>query len=70
MEIEEVEVVIDKDGKVRIEVRGVKGPACLDITKGLEAALGGKVESREMTPEALECPRIEEERIRRQGGAG
>ena len=52
MDLQEIDVFIDKDGKVRIEVRGVKGKACLDITQALEAALGGQVEQREMTPEA------------------
>lgn len=54
MELEEIEVFIDKDGQVRIEVRGVKGMACLDLTQDLEAALGGQVEEREMTPEAYD----------------
>ena len=54
MGLEEIEVFIDKDGKVRIEVRGVKGMSCLDLTKDLEDALGGEVEDREMTPEAYE----------------
>ena len=54
MEVEEVQVIIEKDGRVRIEVRGVKGKACLDLTQELEQALGGQVEAREMTPEALE----------------
>ena len=54
MELQEIEVVIDKDGKVRIEVRGVKGMSCLDLTKDLEEALGGEVEEREMMPEAYE----------------
>jgi hypothetical protein len=55
MELQEIEVFIDKDGQVRIQVRGVKGLACLDLTKELEAALGGQIEAREMTPEALEA---------------
>jgi hypothetical protein len=46
-------VVIAPDGTVRIEVRGVNGPACLAATADLEAALGGQVVSREMTSEAL-----------------
>jgi hypothetical protein len=54
MELQEVDVFIDKDGQVRVEVRGVKGMSCLDLTKALEAALGGQVESREMTAEAYE----------------
>jgi len=54
MELQEIEIFIDQAGKVRIQVRGVKGAACLDITKELEEALGGQIELREMTPEALE----------------
>ena len=54
MEVQEIEVFIDKDGQVRLEVRGVKGGACLDITAALEQALGGQVQSRELTPEAQE----------------
>jgi hypothetical protein len=54
MEMQEIEVIIEKDGQVRIEVRGVKGPSCLDLTKGLEEALGGQVEDRQMTPESQE----------------
>ncbi|MBN2002913.1 MAG: DUF2997 domain-containing protein [Anaerolineae bacterium] len=52
MELQEIEVFIEKDGKVRIEVHGVQGMSCLELTKALEAALGGQVESREMTHEA------------------
>lgn len=54
MDIEEIEVFIDKNGEVRIETRGIKGMSCLNLTAGLEAALGGEVESREMTAEAYE----------------
>lgn len=54
MDLQEIEVTINKDGQVEVRIRGVKGDACLDITKGLEAALGGEIILREMTPEALE----------------
>ncbi len=54
VEMQEITVVIEKDGQVRVEVRGVKGASCLDVTKGLEEALGGQVEDRQMTPEAQE----------------
>jgi Protein of unknown function (DUF2997) len=40
---------------VRIEVRGVKGESCLDLTAALEHALGGQIESREMTGESYEA---------------
>ena len=52
MELQEIEVFIEKDGRVRIEVRGIQGGRCLEVTKALEAALGGQIESRAMTPEA------------------
>ena len=54
MELQEIELFIDKDGQVRIQIRGVKGLACLDLTKDLEEALGGQIAAREMTPEAAE----------------
>lgn len=54
MELQEIEVVIGKNGQVEISVRGVKGKACLDITGELEKALGNELISREFTPEALE----------------
>ena len=54
MNLEEIEVIIEKDGRVRIQVRGVKGDACLELTQELEQALGGVIETREMTSEAYE----------------
>ncbi len=61
MEVQDIEVFIEKDGQVRIEVRGVKGMSCLEITKGLEEALGGQIEVREMTPEAYETNQVRDE---------
>jgi hypothetical protein len=55
MELQEIEVIIGKDGRVQLQVRGVKGLTCLDLTRELEAALGSQVEAREMTPEADEA---------------
>jgi hypothetical protein len=54
MDLQEIEVFIDKDGQVRVEVRGVKGTQCLELTRSLEEALGGQVLVREMRPEAYE----------------
>ena len=54
VEFEEVEVFIDKDGRIQLHVKGVKGMSCLDTTKSLEEALGGEVESKEMTSDAYE----------------
>jgi hypothetical protein len=54
MELQEIEVFIDEKGEVQIEVRGVKGKKCLDLTEDLEEALGGEVAARELKPEAYE----------------
>lgn len=54
MDVQEVEITIDKNGQVQVQVRGVKGDQCLQLTKDLEEALGGEIVLREMTPEALE----------------
>jgi hypothetical protein len=53
MELQEIEVIIGKDGQVQIQVRGVDGLKCLDLTRELEASLGGEILSRIMNPEAL-----------------
>jgi hypothetical protein len=52
VEFQEIEVTIGPDGATRIEVRGVAGRGCLDLTAALEEALGGEVVSRELTADA------------------
>jgi hypothetical protein len=54
MELQEIEVLIDKDGQVHLQVRGVKGLNCLKLTRDVESALGSQVILREMTPESQE----------------
>jgi hypothetical protein len=56
MEIQEIEITIDKNGQVVLHVRGAKGMVCQDITRDLEKALGGEVIEHQLTPEALEKP--------------
>jgi hypothetical protein len=51
MELQEIEVLIDKDGQVIMHVRGIKGKDCIELTREVEAALGSQVTLREMTPE-------------------
>jgi hypothetical protein len=68
MDLQEVEVFIEKDGRVRVEVRGVKGMSCLDVTQALEAALGGQVQERQLTPEAHETAQEQEQQQRQWGG--
>lgn len=59
MELQEIEVTIGKNGEVQVHVRGVKGKACLELTEALEAALGGQVALREMTPEVDETESLQ-----------
>ena len=54
MDIQEIEITINKQGQVEVHVRGVKGKTCLELTRALEEALGGEVILREMPPEADE----------------
>jgi hypothetical protein len=69
MDVEEIEVTIDKNGKVQLHVRGVKGENCLDITRALEVALGGEVELREMTPDAGESIQLPKKTRLKQKGS-
>lgn len=53
MEEETVNVIIHPDGRVELQVCGVKGEKCLEVTKAVEEALGNKVQ-REFTSEMYE----------------
>jgi hypothetical protein len=48
--VQEIKLIIGKDGKVNIDVAGVSGPACQNLTKSIETALG-KTESIKKKPE-------------------
>ncbi len=60
MEMQEVTVVILPSGEVKIEVNGVKGGGCLELTEQLEKALG-TVSAREMTPEAHQQVEVQQD---------
>jgi hypothetical protein len=66
-ELQEVEVVLEKDGTVRVHVRGVRGQACVAITKPVEEMLGGKVLERQHTDEYLLDENTEEDRVFNRG---
>jgi hypothetical protein len=51
MEIQEIDVFIAANGEVKLEVRGVKGPACQLATGEAIKALGGHIAHQEKTPE-------------------
>ena len=54
MDLQEIEVTIEHNGEVRIEVRGVKGQSCIELTEDVIEALGGEVAEQELTSEAYE----------------
>jgi hypothetical protein len=48
--MEELEIEIDKSGKVTMRTKGVKGPVCMDLAD-LVAQIVGREVSREKTQE-------------------
>lgn len=55
MEMKELEITIDKEGRVQVAVHGVHGGECIGLTKKIENAVG-TVEEREYTAEYYEQP--------------
>jgi hypothetical protein len=55
MEMQELEITIDKDGRVQVRVAGVHGEGCLTLTKNIEDAVG-TVDERKFTAEYYEQP--------------
>lgn len=51
MNIEEIEIIIGKDGKIQLETSGFSGEGCLKATEELEALLGNRLISREQKSE-------------------
>ena len=46
--MQEITIIINKDGSVELEVDGVVGPKCTDITKAFNDALGQVTEERKL----------------------
>lgn len=55
MDMQELEITIDKNGRVQVAVKGVRGAGCHALTKDLEEAIG-TVEERNYTAEYYEQP--------------
>ncbi|MFA4860598.1 DUF2997 domain-containing protein [Methanoregula sp.] len=55
MEMQELEITIDKNGMIQIAVKGVHGAGCDALTKDLEDVIG-TVEERTYTAEYYEQP--------------
>lgn len=50
MKIETIKVVIDKNGELKLEVEGVEGSNCIELSRELLAALGSEI-ATELKPE-------------------
>lgn len=55
MEMQELEIIIGPEGKVSLNVKGIKGKKCEELTRPLEEALG-EVETRTHTKEYYDQP--------------
>lgn len=55
MKLEEIEILIGKDGKAEIHTSGFSGNECLNATESIEAILGNQLVSREMRPDVAEA---------------
>ena len=54
MNIEQIEVTIGPDGKVRVQTSGFSGDTCLEATQEIETLLGNQIIRREKTAEAYQ----------------
>ena len=62
MEMQEIEITIDNEGRVQIGVRGAHGQDCIALTRSLEQAIG-EVRDRSFTHEFFEETRSETQLI-------
>jgi hypothetical protein len=53
MDMKELDITIDREGRVRVAVRGGHGEDCIGFTKKIEEAVG-VVEERALLPEYYE----------------
>jgi hypothetical protein len=58
MDMQELEIQVDREGNVIVHVKGVKGDDCLLLTRSIEDALG-RVTDRSLTHEHYEHPLME-----------
>lgn len=51
MKVEQIEITIGSDGKVRLQTTGFSGEDCLEATREIEELLGNQILKREETSE-------------------
>lgn len=67
-QMQEMEVTISPSGEVKIEVKGVGGPGCLDLTRDLENQLGA-VEERQLKSEYYQQNEQQQQQWNQEGGS-
>ena len=53
MAVKEFEIIIDKKGQIKFQVKGIKGSSCIDFSRAFEEALG-QIVKQELTGEYYE----------------
>ena len=63
-ELQEIFVQLLPDGTVKVDIQGVHGERCLEITERMESLLGGEVLDRSLTDEYRLQERSQDDRLR------
>ena len=63
---ETIEIIIGKDGKSKVHVKGVKGKECVDLTADLEKSLGDVTECKKTSE--FSAPAVNRGNRLKQGG--
>ena len=56
----EIEVTVSEEGKVEVAVKGVSGPGCIELARGIEKALG-TTKRLEYTAEYYKAAEVDQE---------
>lgn len=54
MKLEQIEVIIDTNGKIRLQTSGFSGDECLSATREIEELLGSQILQRERSSESYD----------------
>lgn len=62
MEMQELEITIDQEGRVQVRVNGVRGEGCLAVTRDLEEAIGTVTERSHAPSYYEQAPQVRDYR--------
>ena len=58
--MKQIEIIVKKGGKIKIEAHGYQGSGCEDATRFMANRLGGNETSAQQKPEYFETPQSDE----------